>query len=329
MSLATIKSNGAVPAGPDMKTGLAEVARANGVAMKLDEMWRVAEILAASGLCAAKTPEQAFTMLMLCQADGLHPMTAMRRYHLMDIRGRVVPTMRSDAAQGEMQARGWLITPLVRTGEEARAEFSHPAKCPNGFVVSATLAEYKAAGLTTKDTWKSYPADMLWARLVMRACRTLDPGIIAGVYSPEEIEDQAYLESPPARHAAEDVRAVELIRRADLELPGQADGAYDDRSALSVLDETAAAVHGDKRELVKHLLTQAVAFGYLDPPAPTKMSAALPALTRIYSGNREWFRRAVAEWCAAVLDMAPEAEPAPTDATLAQAAIAWEPGADG
>jgi hypothetical protein len=51
------------------------------------------------------------------------------------------------------------------------------------------MAQAKAIGLATKDNWKNYPKAMLRARCISEGIRTVYPGCIVGVYTPEEVQD--------------------------------------------------------------------------------------------------------------------------------------------
>ena len=52
-----------------------------------------------------------------------------------------------------------------------------------------TIREAQNAGLTSKDNWKKYPSDMLFARAISRGARRFAPGIFGGspVYTPDEL----------------------------------------------------------------------------------------------------------------------------------------------
>lgn len=52
---------------------------------------------------------------------------------------------------------------------------------------SFTIEQAKAAGLTGKDTWKSYPGAMLRARCISAMARIAFPDVIAGLYTAEEL----------------------------------------------------------------------------------------------------------------------------------------------
>lgn len=68
----------------------------------LDDMDRVSKSIAASGMFGITKPEQALTLMLICQAEGLNPVAALRRYHLIENK----PAMRADAMAGEFEAKG-------------------------------------------------------------------------------------------------------------------------------------------------------------------------------------------------------------------------------
>lgn len=137
-----------------------------------------------------KTTEAAATLMMLCQADGIHPMEAMRRYHIIE--GR--PSKRADAMQAEFQDDGGRVKWLKSTTEECEAIFTHPLYCPEGLTVRVTLAELRESGVAMaqgglKSNYKKFPRQTLKARVISEGVRAVDPGIIVGIYTPEEHED--------------------------------------------------------------------------------------------------------------------------------------------
>jgi hypothetical protein len=157
----------------------------------VDDVTRMAESVARSGLFpGVSNPASAFSLMMLCQSEGLHPMQALKRYHIIE--GR--PTMRADAIQAEFQRSGGRIQWLRYDREEARAIFSHPQHAPDGVELAVTFDEFHKTGMVTgkyglKDNWKHHPDSMLRARLISKGVRMVHPGIVSGVYTPEEASD--------------------------------------------------------------------------------------------------------------------------------------------
>jgi hypothetical protein len=147
------------------------------------------------------TPQAAFTLMMLCQSEGLHPMQALKRYHLIE--GR--PSMRADAMQAEFLARGGWIRWEQYDAEAAVATFGHRQHCPDGLRLAVSFLDLDKAGVTRtsqglKKNWKQFPGAMLRARLISMGVRMIDPGVVVGIYTPEEVADFDHL-SPEAEAA--------------------------------------------------------------------------------------------------------------------------------
>jgi hypothetical protein len=134
----------------------------------------------ASRLFAVPSKEAAVTLMLLCQAEGLHPMVAMRRFHV--IQGR--PAMRSDAMLAEFQRLGGKVAWGERSDQACEATFTHPDG--GSVTVRWTLDDARRAKLDGKDNWRAYPRQMLTARVISEGVRTVLPGVVAGIYSPEE-----------------------------------------------------------------------------------------------------------------------------------------------
>ncbi len=130
---------------------------------------------------------QAFTLMMLAESKGLHPIQAMERYHI--IQGR--PSMRADAMQAEFNRIGGRVDWVETTDTRCVAAFYHPQLCPKGKTVSFSIQEARRANLTGKAIWNSYPANMLRARVISIGVRMVAPGVILGIYTPDEVSDES------------------------------------------------------------------------------------------------------------------------------------------
>jgi len=147
------------------------------------DLERMAQAFAKSGLFGIKNSDQAIALMLIAQAEGMHPAIAARDYHIVD--GR--PALKADALLARFQAAGGKVNWDAYTDTEVRACFTHPAG--GSATVSWTIAQADAAGLTRKDNWKKYPRAMLRARVISEGIRTVYPGVSVGVYTPEEIQD--------------------------------------------------------------------------------------------------------------------------------------------
>jgi len=146
------------------------------------EMERMAHTVAKSKLFGIQQPEQALALMALCQAEGIHPMTAVRDYHL--IQGR--PSLKAETMLARFIEAGGKVEWHELTDKKAEATFSHPS---GGKVrLDWTMDRAKQAGLTNKDIWKSYGRAMLRSRLISEGVRTVCPSIVQGVYTPEETQ---------------------------------------------------------------------------------------------------------------------------------------------
>lgn len=163
--------------------------------VSFQQMERMAQAVAKSGLFGAKQPEQALALMMLAQSEGLHPATAARDYHI--IQGR--PSLKADTMLARFQQAGGKVEWNSYTDTNVTGTFSHPQA--GSVVIEWTIDRAHKAGLTGKDTWKSYARAMLRARCISEGVRTCYPGVAIGVYTPEEIEslDPVVLDAPVSR----------------------------------------------------------------------------------------------------------------------------------
>ena len=196
----------------------------------VSDMRDIASDMAKSGLFAMKTTEQVFALMMICQSEGLHPVQAMKRYHIID--GK--PSMRADAMQAEFMRMGGTVEWIRSDKDACEAIFSH-ASSPRPFTIKLTLQEYMDSGvamcwsrdqnkMVVKDNWRKSPAAMLRARAISSGIRAVLPGVVAGIYTPEEVQDFDSLpaaQAPAAQTAPTVSRGTAKVTRPD---PGTVDG---------------------------------------------------------------------------------------------------------
>jgi hypothetical protein len=149
----------------------------------LSDITTMAEVAAKSRMFGFKNPEEAMAIMLLCQAESLHPAVAMRDYHV--IQGR--PALKADAMLARFQQAGGSVQWKVYTDREVTGTFSHPQG--GSLDVTWTLEQAKKIGITTKDNWAKYPRAMLRARCLSEGIRAVYPGVVVGVYTPEEVQD--------------------------------------------------------------------------------------------------------------------------------------------
>ena len=175
----------------------------------VDQIERMALAVAKSGLFGVKTPDQAMALMLVAQAEGMHPAIAARDYHV--INGR--PTLRADAMLARFQQAGGKVEWGEYTDRKVVGTFTHPQ---GGSVrIEWTTKMAQDAGLTRNPTWKSYPRQMLRARCISEGIRTVFPGVVVGTYTPEEVQDMD--PAPTVRQAPTPAapEPVEIVIDAD------------------------------------------------------------------------------------------------------------------
>jgi len=144
---------------------------------------RMASAIAKSGFFGVKTVEQAVALMLIAQAEGLHPAIAARDYNV--IQGR--PALKADAMLARFQQAGGSVQWTELTDKRVAGTFSHPQ---GGSVsIDWDMNRAKAAGLDSKDNYKKWPRQMLRARCISEGIRTVYPGVLSGMYTPEEVQD--------------------------------------------------------------------------------------------------------------------------------------------
>lgn len=149
----------------------------------ISDIQQMATAVAKSGLFGIKTPDQGVALMLIAQAEGLHPAIAARDYHV--IQGR--PALKTDAMLARFQQAGGRVDWKVYSDAEVTGVFSHPQG--GSLEVSWTIEMARKIGLAGKDNWKSYPRAMLRARCISEGIRSVFPGCVVGVYSVEETQD--------------------------------------------------------------------------------------------------------------------------------------------
>lgn len=178
-----------------MGNALAVTQEMNGAVVPLSDIEKMAQYVVKSGLFGMKTVEQAVALMLIAQAEGMHPALATRDYHI--IQGR--HSLKADAMLARFISAGGKVQWHTYTDADVSATFSHPSG--GSVTVGWDLARAKQADLGGKDNWKKYPRQMLRARVISEGIRTVYPGVAVGVYTPEEVQD--FDDAPKAQTRAE------------------------------------------------------------------------------------------------------------------------------
>src|SRR6185437_13947108 len=147
------------------------------------EMESMASYIVKSRLFGAKDEAQAMSLMLLAQAEGMHPMAAIQDFDI--VQGR--PARKTHSILARFQAAGGSVSWEEIGAQRACGTFQH--KQGGSLRVEWTIEQAKRVGLTGKDNWKNYPQAMLRARCIAEGVRAVYPGAIGGMLSVEEAQD--------------------------------------------------------------------------------------------------------------------------------------------
>jgi hypothetical protein len=282
------------------------------VEFTLEQMERLAKSVFESKLFPGIGSQQAaLTLMMICQADGLHPIQALRQYHILD--GKAV--MQAPAIQARFQEIGGKVTMVKLDRNEAVARFSHPVHQPEPIERRFTMKDAQEANLAGKKNYRENPEDMLWWRLVTKTIKKICPGIVVGITTPDEVEDEEVARLEPATRAALGTMRAEPVQ-ADIEVIGYSGTGPDLRHYKAVADDAIAAVNADLKPRIEavlgadalpvyavkpqefhgwlfHAATQA---GLITEAKPGKLGEAIKILDALYKRERQWVRNRIGEF---------------------------------
>jgi hypothetical protein len=223
----------------------------NAAAVSMEQMQRMAKSITASRMFGCKTEDEAMAIMLLAQAEGLHPASAARDYHV--IQGR--PAMKADAMLSRYLQSGGKVEWITYTDTKVEGKFTHPQG--GSVTVDWTPDRAKQAGLLGKDNWKHYTRQMLRARVISEGVRTTNPGIASGIYTVEEVQDMA--EQEHQARVERDMGTVEVVRE-DWEK------AINAAQTLGELGEIWAHMSADEKK--QHAATKDARKAALSKPAP-------------------------------------------------------------
>lgn len=201
----------------------------------LSDMQVMAESIARSGLFGMKSGDQALALMLVAQAEGMHPATITQDYDI--IQGKAC--RKSHSVMARFQQTGGKVDWHELTDKVADATFSHPQG--GALRMSWTWEQASSAKLTGKDNWKSYPRAMLRSRLIAEAIRAIYPAALGGMLLAEEAQDLP-VDAPHVQAAAKHMGQAEIVA-----LPTCSDELFEKRllewhKAIADGRATAAAV---------------------------------------------------------------------------------------
>jgi hypothetical protein len=166
----------------------------------VSDMTVMADSIVKSGFYGFKTKEQVMAVMLVAQAENKHPASVVQEYDI--IQGK--PALKSQAILARFQLSGGSVQWDELTPKRVIGTFKHPQG--GTLTVEWTIEMAKQAGIYREGSgWSKYPEDMLRARVISRAVRSIYPACILGHYATEEVMD---FDSPMPKHmgVVEDVK---------------------------------------------------------------------------------------------------------------------------
>ena len=165
----------------------------------LDEARSLASIISKSSLLseAFRGKEAETLMAIMTGAEiGLAPMQSLRAIEV--IKGK--PTLKAEAMTALVRARRDVCEYLMIRRSDATICTMETKRVgdPAPTVMSFSIEDARAAGLTSNDNYKKYAPAMLRARCGSAICKAVYSDLILGLYDPDEIQDVTPRLSPPS-----------------------------------------------------------------------------------------------------------------------------------
>lgn len=149
----------------------------------IDQVRVMAKSASASKLFSAKAEEQVFTLMLIAQAENIHPMKALMAYDI--IQGQ--PALKASEALARFMDCGGKIKWIKSDEKSAKAEFTHSSS--GTFEYEYTVQDATDAGLINKDNWKKNLKAMLRARCTSAGIRMSYPRCLNNMYTADEVAD--------------------------------------------------------------------------------------------------------------------------------------------
>lgn len=160
------------------------------------------------------TPEKAIAITRMGEMYGWDPMRSLRSIYIVD--GR--PEMSAESMLSLVRERcpDARIQPIEITRDKIVLRVFRPPQMEEPFLHVVEAASFQH--LFSRNNWKMYREDMLWARAISRMCRRFFSDITAGAYAVGEISEG---EAPPQ---TQPTTKITQLDREEVVIPEDDDG---------------------------------------------------------------------------------------------------------
>lgn len=152
---------------------------------------QIGEMFSSSGMFGCTQPAQGKVLALVCMSERKSPVQILREYHLYE--GKL--SDRADSMLAKFIAAGGVHKVKSRTPDLASVELTMKGEAMT-FTLSWEEIQKEpfvyGKDNSFKKNYRTPRARMqtMWARVISDGVRTLAPNIVAGIQTPEELEDQ-------------------------------------------------------------------------------------------------------------------------------------------
>lgn len=162
-----------------------EIVKQNNVIQTMDDAERAARAMSASGFFAdAKQASQAVVKILAGQELGFGPFASMTGVNIIQNK----PVLSANLMAAAVKRTGkYNYRVKIHTESECVIDFYEDKEIVG--TSKFTLEDAKSAGVASKDNWKKYPRNMLFARAISNGQKWFAPDVFNGatVYTPDEL----------------------------------------------------------------------------------------------------------------------------------------------
>jgi len=244
--------------------------------VEIEAKLQMADLFLKSGLVpqAFRSRESVFVALQYGDELGLSPWQSVRSVYVVN--GK--PSCDTNVLLGIAESNGLIAG--FRVVERSDTRVVVAARRPNEateHTSAFTIEEAKRAGLTSKDNWQKFPADMLFARATSRLLKVVCPSVMAGLVTREEAEDEDKTPPPAWQMTAKllgELRAVAKAREVTPDALKQIERQATGGRKVEKVEGIPQYTEGEATMILSGLKAWRPATA---TPAPAPQAAPLPA----------------------------------------------------
>lgn len=154
----------------------------------------IAKMVGASGLFGVRGTADAFTIMLTGRSLNLDVMTSLRAIHVVE--GK--PTLSADLMLAICRRSPTCeFFKLIESNSERCVYAAKKVGDSEVYQEEFTIEDAARAELLSRKAWKKYPEQMLRARCLSKLARREFPGLLMGMYTPDEILSEIEDSAPP------------------------------------------------------------------------------------------------------------------------------------